>query len=230
VFFCAVPLSSRILKQWANRRHWSHRFRVFDLQAGRSACKKFEVLAQPEQHHEEEEDEKGQQQEEEEQQQQQQQQQLAWVTVGSWSNVSSGTGACTAHPNVTAVNVSATKDGDVLALALAPTPIAAVNGKPISSAATTNFALCYAKDVATAKACALAAATSVNVGEVMAARNAYIMDGDRLPALADPGEDRFQRRMLSTMKVNTLSLHPHCTLTALSLHSHCTLTVPSLHP
>ena len=75
----------------------------------------------------------------------------------------------------------------------------------------TQFALCYAgvpkkggtaAAVATATACASAAAKT-DVAEVLAARNEFIAAA--VPPLPAESDDRFQRKLLSVMKVNSLS-------------------------
>jgi len=95
-----------------------------------------------------------------------------------------------------------------------PFPIHAVNVSSIAgqsiaistfptSKSHMTFAICYATDPNTAASCAADAASSVDVVDVMAARNKYILDS--LLPLVDAGKDRFQRKLLSVMKVNSLS-------------------------
>ena len=69
----------------------------------------------------------------------------------------------------------------------------------------TNFALCYNENSSAATACAEAAAAAGGVEEVMASRNEFILG---LPPLEDAGDDRFQRKLLSVMKVNSMSEPP----------------------
>ena len=75
----------------------------------------------------------------------------------------------------------------------------------------TQFALCYsaissrapaAAATAAATSCATAAAQE-DVAEVFEQRNEYI--SSTLPPLPDAGDDRFQRKLLSVMKVNSLA-------------------------
>jgi len=75
----------------------------------------------------------------------------------------------------------------------------------------TQFALCYSAvddhgginaASAAATACATAAARA-DVAAVLAERNEYIAQA--LPPLKSPSDDRFQRKLLSVMKVNSLS-------------------------
>lgn len=72
-----------------------------------------------------------------------------------------------------------------------------------TSSGLTNFALCYGDSAANATACAEAALVGLDVGQVMAARNRYILE--QLAPLPDAADDRFQRKLLSVMKVNSLS-------------------------
>ena len=72
-----------------------------------------------------------------------------------------------------------------------------------TKAGVTTFAVCYSLEAHSAESCAAQAAASVDVGAVLAERNKYITES--LPPLADPGDDRFQRKLLSVMKVNSLS-------------------------
>ena len=93
-------------------------------------------------------------------------------------------------PAIRVVNVSTSKN-DALALDRTAT------GSPV----TTTFTLSYGKTEAEAKARA-AAAVSADVAAAMQARNRYILE---LPPLANPDDDRFQRKLLSVMKVNSLA-------------------------
>jgi hypothetical protein len=72
-----------------------------------------------------------------------------------------------------------------------------------NSSGATNFALCYGETAADATACAQDALVGLDVAQVIAARNRYILE--TLPPLSDPADDRFQRKLLSTMKVNSMS-------------------------
>eukprot|EP01052_Picozoa_sp_SAG31_P025984 SAG31_NODE_2319_length_5944_cov_9.686056_6_plen_159_part_00 len=93
--------------------------------------------------------------------------------------------------------MNVTTDGKSWALAFATHPSATHPGR-------TDFALCYNEqhDGNAALACAQAAAAAGGAEKVMAERNSFILT---LPALRDPADDRFQRKLLSVMKVNSMS-------------------------
>ena len=109
-------------------------------------------------------------------------------------SASGGLGSCEKPPfAIRAVNVS-TSGGQSLAIATHRV------ATPVPRAI---FAVCYAFDSQTASSCASEAAASVDVVAVMAERNKYILE--TLPPLPDAAEDRFQRKLLSVMKVNSLA-------------------------
>ena len=109
-----------------------------------------------------------------------------------------------ADPAIRGVDV--TSDTGHWTLAFATSPSEQVAGR-------TEFALCYNEQldrnhstVPGAVSCAAAAVTAPAAGgseAVMAKRNAFILE--TLPPLPDPGDDRFQRKLLSVMKVNSMS-------------------------
>ena len=115
-----------------------------------------------------------------------------WTDVGTWGNATND-GCAGAGGGTKDVNVS-TSPHDVLALATRPTGTGGM-----------TFALTYG-EAGTGNATmarAETAAASADVGAVIADRNKYITD--LLPPMPDAGDDRFQRKMLSVMKVNSLS-------------------------
>lgn len=67
---------------------------------------------------------------------------------------------------------------------------------------TTTFTLSYGKTATEAKARAAAAVVTADVAAAMQARNRYILE---LPPLPNADDDRFQRKLLSVMKVNSLA-------------------------
>jgi len=107
---------------------------------------------------------------------------------------SNGLGSCQNPPfSIRVVNVS-TSRGQSLAIS---------THRETTPVLRTIFAVCYATDAKTALSCATEAASSVDVVAVMAQRNKYILE--TIPPLSDAGKDRFQRKLLSVMKVNSLA-------------------------
>lgn len=101
-------------------------------------------------------------------------------------------------PAIRVVNVSSsTKD----ALALDRKSLTTEDATGVG-VVTTTFTLSYGKTVAEAKARAAAAVITADVSAAMQARNRYILE---LPPLSNPDDDRFQRKLLSVMKVNSLA-------------------------
>lgn len=73
-----------------------------------------------------------------------------------------------------------------------------------AAATTTVFAVCYGSNASSAEACAAEAVEVVDVAEVMAMRNDFILT--QLPEIMpSPADDQFQRKLLSVMKVNSMS-------------------------
>jgi hypothetical protein len=101
-------------------------------------------------------------------------------------------------PAIRVVNVSSSKN-DALALDRKSLTTEDTRGLGV---ATTTFALSYGKTAAEAKAHAAAAVIGADVAAAMQARNRYILE---LPPLPNPDDDRFQRKLLSVMKVNSLA-------------------------
>jgi hypothetical protein len=107
-----------------------------------------------------------------------------------------------ADPAIRGVNATSDPSGD-WTLAFATHPSGRVAGR-------TDFALCFNEKrdqmnhstAPGAMACANLAAAAGETEQEMAKRNAYILS---LPPLKDPADDRFQRKLLSVMKVNSMS-------------------------
>jgi hypothetical protein len=118
-----------------------------------------------------------------------------WQPVKSWSTgIPSGAGNCTpAGSNTRVVNVSTSA---VDALALATTLRKGNNG-------VTTFALSYGVNASEASQRAASAVAGVDVGATMQERNDFVLrSAEPLP---DASDDRFQRKLLSVMKVNSMS-------------------------
>ena len=68
---------------------------------------------------------------------------------------------------------------------------------------TTVFAVCYGTNATSAEACAAEAVESMDVAKEMANRNSFILN--QLSTMPAAGDDKFQRKLLSVMKVNSMS-------------------------